>query len=317
MFTAVIGTNTYLVGRHNPYILVDTGEGRDHYITVLESALRDVAVIANPDLPDISEIIVTHRHHDHYKGTDGVLALVRKRWSERNPPTKPFKPPRLWKFPLERQDLPMNNYVKAISTQDYTQSPSGAPWHDLSDNFKLPITVGEGDIMDADLASLHFLFTPGHTTDSIAIYFPLDKALFTADTILGYGSTIFEDLGQYMASLQKMHAYNDTLIGGNPKYTQLYPGHGPIVKDGPNNIKNYIIHRNKREQQIINVLKMPPPEDEPWTTWKIVSQIYKDYPQDLWDEAAHSLDFHLRKLEKEGKVEDLGGVGKEVMWELL
>jgi ribonuclease/clavin/mitogillin len=51
VFTAATGTNTYLVGRHNPYILVDTGEGRDHYITVLESALRDVAVIANPDLP--------------------------------------------------------------------------------------------------------------------------------------------------------------------------------------------------------------------------------------------------------------------------
>ena len=312
-----IGTNTYLIGRHNPYILVDTGEGRDHYITVLESALQTVAVTANPELPDISEIIITHKHADHYKGINGVLALIRKRWTERNPPTKPFKPPRLWKFPLEHQDLPMNNYIKTVPTESYTQSPSGTAWHDLADNFKLPVTFDESDTTNVELASLHFLFTPGHTTDSIAIYFPLDKALFTADTVLGYGSTVFEDLGQYMASLQKMYDYNATLAGEMPKYTQLYPGHGPVVKDGPSNVKTYISHRNKREQQIVGVLEAPPPGDEPWTTWAIVTQIYKDYPRNLWDEAAHSVDSHLRKLEKEGRVEALGGAGKDVMWELL
>ena len=313
-----IGTNTYLVGRHNPYILVDTGEGRDYYITVLESALRETAVIANPELPDISEIIVTHRHIDHYKGIGGVLSLIRKRWSERNPsPSEPFKPPRLWKFPLKTQDLALENYIKTVPVEDYIQSPSGAPWHDLTDNFKLPVTVNEGDATDPDLASIHFLSTPGHTADSISIYFPLDKALFTADTVLGYGSTIFEDLGTYMASLQRMYDYNETLPEGKPKYIQLYPGHGPVVKDGPNNIKTYVIHRNKREQQIIEVLSTPPPGDEPWTTWTIVGQIYKDYPQNLWDGAARSLDSHLRKLEKEGRVEALGGAGKEVMWELL
>lgn len=315
---STIGTNTYLVGRHNPYILVDTGEGRDYYITVLESALRETTMIANPELPDISEIIVTHRHMDHYKGIGSVLSLIRKRWSERNPsPSEPFKPPRLWKFPLEAQDLALNNYIKTVPVEDYIQSPSGSPWHDLTDNFKLPVTVNGGDATDSDLASIHFLSTPGHTADSITIYFPLDKALFTADTVLGYGSTIFEDLGTYMASLQKMYNYNETLPEGKPKYIQLYPGHGPVVKDGPNNIKTYIAHRNKREQQIIEVLSMPSPGDEPWTTWTIVGQIYKDYPQNLWDGAARSLDSHLRKLEKEGRVEALGGAGKEVMWELL
>jgi ribonuclease/clavin/mitogillin len=318
VFTDAIGTNTYLVGRRNPYILVDTGEGRDHYITVLELALRETAVISNPELPDISEIIVTHKHADHYKGIRGVLTLIRKRWSERNPSsTERFRPPRLWKFPLKTQDLALNNYIKTVPVEDYIQSPSGTPWHDLSDNLKLPVTVNESDTPDPDLASIHFLFTPGHTADSVAIYFPLDKALFTADTVLGYGSTIFEDLGTYMVSLQKMYDYNEALTEGKPKYIQLYPGHGPVVKDGPKNIEIYIAHRNKRDKQIIEVLSTPPPGDEPWTTWTIVGQIYKGYPQNLWDDAAHSLDSHLRKLEKEGRVEALGGVGKDVMWELL
>ena len=318
MFIDAIGTNTYLIGRRNPYILVDTGEGRDYYTQVLESALQETATITSPHLPDISEIIVTHRHFDHYKGIGPVLSLIRKRWSERNPsPTEPFKPPRLWKFPLKTQDIALNNYIKTVPVEHYTRPPSGTTWHDLADNSKLPVTVNESDAANPDLTSIHFLFTPGHTTDSIAIYFPLDKALFTADTVLGYGSTIFEDLGTYMASLQKMYDYNEALAEGRPKYTQLYPGHGPVVKDGPDNIKTYITHRNKREKQILEVLSTAPPGDEPWTTWTIVGQIYKDYPQSLWDGAAHSLDSHLRKLEKDGKVEVLGGVGKDVMWELL
>ena len=157
---------------------MDTGEGRDHYLAVLESALQETAIIANPDLPDISEIIVTHRHIDHYKGIDGILTLVRKRWSERNPsPTEAFKPPRLWKFPLKTPDLALNNYIKTVPVDNYTKSPSGTPWHDLAENFKLPVTVNEGDTTDTDLASIHFIFTPGHTADSIAIYFPIDKAL--------------------------------------------------------------------------------------------------------------------------------------------
>jgi len=218
---------------------------------------------------------------------------------------------------MQTQDLTLDSYIKTIPVEDYSRSPSGTPWHDLADNSKLPVTVSEDDTTDTDLTFIHILFTPGHTADSIAIYFPLDKALFTADTVLGYGSTIFEDLGTYMASLQKMYDYNETLPEGKPKYAQLYPGHGPIVKDGPSNIKTYINHRNKREQQVIQVLGTPPPGDEPWTTWTIVGQIYKEYPRNLWDGAAHSLDSHLRKLEKEGRVEALGGVGKEVMWELL
>lgn len=312
----MIGTNTYLIGRHNPYTLVDTGEGRDRYITVLESALQTVAVIANPELPDISEIIITHKHADHYMGIGSVLTLVRKRWAERNSSTVPFEPPRLWKFPLEHQDIPLSNYIKTVPAEDYAQSPSGTPWHNLTDNSKLPVTVGKNDITDTDLTSLHFIFTPGHTADSIAIYFPLDNVLFTADTVLGYGSTVFEDLGQYMASLQKMYDYNNNLTKGMPKYTRLYPGHGPVVQEGPNSIKTYITHRNKREQQVIEVLSTPLPGGEHWSTWTIVGQIYRDYPQNLWNEAAHSLDAHLRKLEREGRVESLGGLGKEVMWAL-
>jgi ribonuclease/clavin/mitogillin len=297
--------------------LVDTGEGRDAYAPVLESALRKTAIIANPDQPDISDIVITHRHHDHYNGIPAVLPLVRRLWSERNPnPTTPFKPPRLHKFPTPSPDVPLNNMIKSVPLDAYILSPSGSPWHDLSDSTHLPISFNP-DESDAERSILQFIHTPGHTVDSISIYLPLDQALFTADTVLGYGSTVFEDLRSYMASLQKMFDFSQPLTNGNPKYDKLYPGHGPVVKDGPNNIATYIKHRKKRDEQILQAIKGPPPNNEPWTTWSLVSVIYKDYPETLWLAAAHTLDMHLRKLEQEGKVESLGGVGKEVMWEVL
>lgn len=206
--------------------------------------------------------------------------------------------------------------IKSLPADAYTPSPSGSPWHDISESEALPISAGPGETS----SSLQFLHTPGHTADSICIYFHPDETLFTADTVLGYGSTIFEDLRNYLASLQKMYDFSrQHIIDGThtPKYNKLYPGHGPVVSDGPNNIRNYIIHRQKRDEQILETLRGTPPGDEPWTTWSIVKVLYKDYPENIWTAAAHTLDMHLRKLEQEGKVESLGGIGKDVMWEIL
>lgn len=38
----------------------------------------------------------------------------------------------------------------------------------------------------------------------------------------------------------------------------LYPGHGPVVKDGVDKIQAYVDHRNEREEQIYQVLSNIP-----------------------------------------------------------
>ncbi|ESK85338.1 metallo-beta-lactamase domain-containing protein [Moniliophthora roreri MCA 2997] len=308
------GTNTYLIGKQNPYTLIDTGEGLEEYIPVLEKALKEAAPSVNPNEQDVSDIIISHWHRDHVGGLPSVLATLRRLWDERKSPVA-FKPPRLHKFPVPTQSFPPHEFytlpkiLESLPKGSFTPAPDGSYFHDLRDLQSLTVSS----------TSLRVLHTPGHTVDSICLYIPDDKALYTADTVLGQGTAVFEDLGAYIASLRKMKDFysSDT-------YSILYPGHGPVVTDGVQAIETYIKHRLEREVQVLKVLQSPPPaptESDPedytgsaWTTWKIVGNIYAAYPESLWLPASNSIYLHMQKLEQEGLVKRLGGKGVHTKW---
>ncbi|KIK68258.1 hypothetical protein GYMLUDRAFT_256015 [Collybiopsis luxurians FD-317 M1] len=302
------GTNTYLVGRQNPYTLIDTGEGKEDYIPVLESALKETAASSNYESPDISDIIISHWHRDHIGGLPSVLALLRRLWDERKTGL-PFEPPRLHKFPLseipERSDL--LSIISSLPPGAFTRASESSAFHDLYD----------GQELTTSSTSLRVLHTPGHTRDSIYLLVPEDRALYTADTVLGQGTAVFEDLKVYLASLRKMLDYNQS-----NSYDILYPGHGPVVTEGSKVIETYIRHRLDREAQILEMLQsIPPTMDDssqklPWTTWTIVSKIYEAYPESLWTPASYSITLHMHKLEGDGIVKRLGGEGVHTSWGL-
>lgn len=79
---------------------------------------------------------------------------------------------------------------------------------------------------------------------------------------MGETTANFEDLHDYMDSLNK-------ILGIKPEI--IYPGHGPVVKDGVERIKNYIDHRNKRNEQILEALRT---SDEPLEALDLVTKIY-------------------------------------------
>jgi ribonuclease/clavin/mitogillin len=153
------------------------------------------------------------------------------------------------------------------------------------------LDISDGQKFETEGATLRAFHCPGHTTDHMALVLDEEDAMFTADNVLGQGTAVFEDLASYMKSLDSM---SKQFKG------RAYPGHGPVIEDGPAKILEYIKHRKQREKQVLDVLAQD--KQGGWSSMDIVKVIYKDYPENLWEPAERGVLQILDKLQKEGKV---------------
>lgn len=161
------------------------------------------------------------------------------------------------------------------------------------------LDIADGQKFSVDGATLTAVHTPGHTVDHMVFALEEENALFTADNVLGQGTAVFEDLATYLASLDKMKE----LFGG-----RAYPGHGPVIDEGPAKIREYISHRQQREDQITQTLRSvnDATGTASWEPMELVKIIYHDVPETLHLPAQGGVIQVLQKLEKEGKVSKEG-----------
>ncbi|KJH43944.1 metallo-beta-lactamase domain protein [Dictyocaulus viviparus] len=265
------GTNTYLVGAGKRKILIDTGEPNiQQYIALLRSTLAE-------EQCEIDSIIITHWHHDHVGGINNVLKEVIGHemfwsvpvWSENS--TISHRQSSIWDF--ERKKVPVYK-IKREAGEDASQ------FHYVED----------GHAVHVDGATLRFVKTPGHTSDHASLWLEEEHVLFSGDCILGEGTTVFEDLYDYMNSLGKIKVLY-------PK--RIYPGHGPVVEKCEQKVDEYIQHRMKRENQIIETLQKLGEA----TSMDITVAVYSDSPLSVRLAALNNVKLHLNKLIKDEQVE--------------
>ena len=123
--------------------------------------------------------------------------------------------------------------------------------------------------------------------------------MFTGDNVLGHGTAVFEDLATYLNSLEQMHGQFEG---------RAYPGHGAVIEDGNSKIKEYIAHRQQREEEVLKALKDAGADSR--SPMEMVKVIYKDYPKNLHEPAAKGVLQILNKLQGEGKVRQVEEEGK-------
>ncbi|XP_064652322.1 endoribonuclease LACTB2-like [Lineus longissimus] len=207
----------------------------------------------------IQEIIVTHWHLDHVGAVPDI-----------------FKE-------LALDDTPVSK-IKRKRVPDFNIGPN-AKYNFIEDNHTFKT---EG-------ASLKLFHTPGHAEDHAALLLEEENAIFSGDCILGEGTCVFEDLYDYMNSLDKIRKFNPVCI---------YPGHGPVVTNGVEKCTEYINHRLLRENQIVAVLKEHAGK---WmSAMDIVKIVYAETPESLHFAAAGNVMLHLGKLSREDRVDHEG-----------
>lgn len=275
------GTNTYLVGDGAKRILIDASDGNDKYMATLLRVCRDAGVT------EITDVLLTHGHYDHM---GGILRVKEE-----------FPSARVWKYlPPDDSTLRVSNAESALLGVKH-----------LADGATFPVATVDAD---APALVLRAVYTPGHYNDHMCFFLEdstqqeAQPALFSGDCILGAGSCVFDSLRELMASLALLQARGPYVI---------FPGHGPVVQDAAAKIREYITHREQREQEVLAALTAAASASSPssassrlmagLSVAEIVRRIYTSLPFALQLAARKAVDKHLHKLVLDGRVVRIDG----------
>lgn len=162
--------------------------------------------------------------------------------------------------------------------------PAGDRGHDVH-------AIADGDVVEVEGATLEAIWTPGHASDHLCFLLREERVLFTGDMVLGAGTTVIPpdgDLGDYLASLERLQALD---------VERIFPAHGPAIEEPQRKIGEYLAHRALRDEQILEALAAGLTRVE-----DVVRRIYTDVPEFLHRAAGVSVEAHLRRFVKIGRV---------------
>lgn len=151
--------------------------------------------------------------------------------------------------------------------------------------------LGDGDVVRAAGLTLRVTHTPGHTDDSIVLRVDHDDRVhvLTGDTVLGRGTTVLSDLGDYLDSLRILCALPPNTLG--------LPGHGPELSDLTSTVTEYLRHREQRLDQVRRALREL---GDDATARQVVELVYADVDRALWGPAEASVQAQLEYLRSRG-----------------
>jgi glyoxylase-like metal-dependent hydrolase (beta-lactamase superfamily II) len=137
---------------------------------------------------------------------------------------------------------------------------------------------------------LRAVATPGHAPDHVA--WIVGEIAFTGDAVLGEGSVFITPspgaLAGYLEGLGRLRALD---------LAALCPGHGPVVRDPPAKLDEYVAHRLDRERALLEALA-----EGLRSVDELLNRAWADAPAVLRPAAAVTLMAHLDKLADEGRL---------------
>jgi len=245
--------NAYLVQGDNGYLLVDTGWNTDETFDSLNKQLAKIDV----DIKDISEIVVTHIHPDHY-GLVGKLKQLSQAKIALHYLEKDY---------IESRYINIDNLLQKIAQRLHS---NGVPPDEVTElkaaslgviKFIAPIlpdvTLNGSETISAGGFTFQVLWTPGHSPGHICLYEPTKKVLLSGDHIL---PTISPHIGlhpqsgdnplnDYINSLNRIKQLDVNLI---------LPGHENFFTGLATRVEELIQHHEQRNSKILARIKTKP-----------------------------------------------------------
>lgn len=258
------GTQTHIVGRDD-LAVIDPGPDDPAHIDAL---LR--AIAGRP----VSAIVITHHHRDHSPGSRPLAAAT---------------------------GAPIIGAAAVHVASDSPRLDAAFDTHYVPDRVMV-----EGDRIAGDGWTLQALATPGHTSNHLAFSLPETNALFSGDHVMGWATSVISppdgDMGQYMASLEKLLGRDDRVY---------YPGHGEAVDNPRRLVRGMLGHRKQREGQILRLLREGSHALGPMT-----ARMYVGLDARLIPAAERSVLAHLYDLRARGLVDDTTTDGEQDRWQI-
>ncbi len=151
----------------------------------------------------------------------------------------------------------------------------------------------DGERLRLDEVTLTAVHTPGHASNCVCYWLENERLLFTGDHVLeGVSPVILPpdgDMSDYLHSLDKVLAYD---------VERIAPGHGGVMDRARRMIELLRVHRLARESKVLRCMGLFGQA----TLDQLTPLVYDDVPADRHSWAKLTLEAHLIKLARDGRV---------------
>jgi glyoxylase-like metal-dependent hydrolase (beta-lactamase superfamily II) len=246
-------TNTYLVQGGDERLLIDAGWDDKEALQSLSAQLAEIGV----DIRDITKIIVTHAHFDHYGLAGKVkqlsMAKIALHYLDKN---------LLAPVHTNANELLSQNehwfYTNGVPTAELPATRFAfAPMRRFSSIIPPDITLRDREIISVGPFRLQVVWTPGHSPGHICLYEPTHKILFAGDHILPVitpnislqPQSNSNPLGDFLNSLNKVKQLDVNLV---------LPAHENLFEDLNMRADEIHLHHKLRNTEILEAIGTKP-----------------------------------------------------------
>jgi glyoxylase-like metal-dependent hydrolase (beta-lactamase superfamily II) len=245
------GTQTYVVGESDgpDCAVIDPGPNDASHINAILAAVGTRTVTA---------IMCTHTHRDHSPAAAPLAAQT---------------------------DAPIIGCAPLVLKVAGPRSDEA-----FDDTYAPDRVLEDGEQMRGTGWTLTAVATPGHTSNHLCFALEESGALFTGDHVMGWSTSVVippdGDMGDYMASLEKLQAREDKVY---------HSAHGEAITKPQQLVRGMMGHRRQRENQILRLLS-----EQARPVSAFIPEMYKGLDERLIGAAEMSVTAHLLDLQKRG-----------------